>query len=106
MTVVFTACFLYAIIIGHLQATFDPENHKNKWTLSFKFMRELLVSEVVGAYLGILFGMLLMVINHYEYKLKRELTSSKKSLEIQLAYDLHQRGQDESYQPLSEDDEE
>ena len=52
MLVIFLTVACFGVVIGVLQATFDPENAMFDWKVYYLISRELLYSEVGGAIIG------------------------------------------------------
>lgn len=46
----------YAIVIGYLQASFDPENAMFDFKMYYLISRELFYSEICGAMIGAISG--------------------------------------------------
>lgn len=68
MLVIFITVACFAVVIGYLQATFDPENQQFDWKVFKLISKELHYSEACGCVIGAVSGLLIEAIRQIELK--------------------------------------
>ena len=78
MLVIFLSVACFGLVIGTLQAAFDPENALSDWKVYYLISRELLYSEVGGGIIGALCGFTIEAIRQIELKKRSPYTEQEK----------------------------